>query len=135
MIKMIDWEKKKEAKIIKLPGVKLIAAPGTFMIKTTLTEEETNSCRHHVEEDVDKYTIKIEIPGTRKEDVKLYMNENTIILKATPTIKMPWTPETYRVKIKLENTVNPEEAKAKYEYGILTITIPKRKITKEISIE
>ena len=124
-------------KVYKLPGVSIITSPGTLIIKAGRTTEEeiTGRCKHHITETEEKYIIQAEIPGTKKEDIKIYTNSNIISIKAKPYIKLPWTPEEYRAKIKLENQTEPEKAKAKYEDGILTIEIPKKNEVKELPIE
>ncbi|MCS7364759.1 MAG: Hsp20/alpha crystallin family protein [archaeon GB-1867-035] len=125
--------------IIELPGAKIVAGPGIFIVKKFKTVKEIGEvdrcCRHHIEEDIEKYTVKIEMPGVKKDDIKLYVSESAISLNAKPSIKMPWTPETYKVKIKLANSIDSERVKAKYESGILIVELPKKKVPREVEIE
>lgn len=127
-------------RIIELPGVKIIAGPGTFIVKKLKTikkieEMNRHCCRYHVEEDLEKYIVKIEMPGVKKEDIKLYVSENAISLNAKVSIKLPWFPEKYKVKINLENSIESERVKAKYESGILIVELPKKKVPREVEIE
>lgn len=130
---------RKSSRIIKLPGVKIVSGPGMFIIKTLKTlgdvEEISHCCKHHIEEDVVKYTVKIELPGVKREDIKLYVSENAISLNAKPSIKMPWTPETYRFKVNLANSIDNENVKAKYQNGILIVELPKKRVPKKVKVE
>lgn len=139
MVSPMRREIEEDHRVIELPGVKIVAGPRTFILKKFKTfkevEEIEKCCRYHIEEDIDKYIVKIEMPGVKKDDIKLYVSENALNLSAKPTIKMPWSPEVYKVHIKLANSVDTERVKAKYENGILIVELYKRKMPKEIKVE
>lgn len=126
-------------RVIEFPGVKIIAGPKMLVFKKLKTIKEIDEidrcCRYHIEEDVEKYTVKIEIPGVKKEDIKLYVSDNALSLNAKPTIKMPWTPEIYRVKISLANFIDSGKVKAKYENGILIVELFKKKMPRKVEVE
>ena len=90
--------------------------------------------------------VVIDIPGFKKENIKLTLSEDILSIKAHKEIdeKQPESlvlnqrPNVIDKKIRLpvEDTENEDKIEsAKYEDGILTITIPVTKKGKNISIE
>lgn len=79
--------------------------------------------------------VKVEIPGVSKEDLNLYIDENTIRLSGQTKREEELRDEDiYRSErfygkfsrtIPLPVEVKSEQAKAEYKDGILSITIPK----------
>ncbi|MGE5629868.1 MAG: Hsp20/alpha crystallin family protein [Caulobacteraceae bacterium] len=79
--------------------------------------------------------VKAEIPGTSKEDLNLYIDENSIRLSGQTKKENEFKDENaYRTEryygsfsrtIPLPVEVKSEEAKAEYKDGILSITVPK----------
>ncbi|MCX8169432.1 MAG: Hsp20/alpha crystallin family protein [Candidatus Methanomethylicia archaeon] len=91
--------------------------------------------RYHIKDEGDKYIVTVELPGVRKEDIKLYVSEKMVSVYAKTSIKLPHGKEEYRYKVKLEEIVEVENVKAKYFEGLLTIELPKKKIGREVKIE
>ena len=90
--------------------------------------------------------VVIDIPGFKKENIKLTLCEDILSIKAHKEIdeKQPESlvlnqrPKVIDKKIRLpvDDTENEDKIEsAKYEDGILTITIPVTKKGKNISIE
>jgi len=79
--------------------------------------------------------VKAEIPGVSKEDLNVYIDENSIRLSGQTKKEEELKDENiYRMErhygsfsrtIPLPVEVKSEQAKAEYKDGILTITIPK----------
>lgn len=79
--------------------------------------------------------VKAEIPGVSKEDLNLYIDENTIRLSGQTKKENEFKDENaYRTEryygsfsrsIPLPVEVKSDQAKAEYKDGILSITIPK----------
>jgi len=79
--------------------------------------------------------VKAEIPGVSKEDLNLYIDEKSIRLtgqtKRENELKDEYAYRTERYygtfsrTIPMPVEVKPDEAKAEYKYGILSITVPK----------
>lgn len=85
-----------------------------------------------VYQDDENYNIQVKLPGVEKEDIDFQMSENWFCLKA------PKEDESYSGCWIIGHDVKPEEAKAKFENGLLSITVPMEKIASEgmkISIE
>lgn len=79
--------------------------------------------------------VKAEIPGVSKEDLNLYIDENSIRLSGQSRRENEFKDENvYRTEryygsfsrvIPLPVEVKSEQAKAEYKDGILSITVPK----------
>jgi HSP20 family protein len=84
----------------------------------------------------DELIIKIDLPGVKKEDIKLNLNSDFVEIKCEKTDEVKDEEEGdyylseryyrgfYR-RITLPKSIVPEEAKAKYRNGVLEITAPK----------
>ncbi|WP_010477166.1 Hsp20/alpha crystallin family protein [Thermococcus zilligii] len=88
----------------------------------------------------DKFVITVELPGVRKEDIKLRVTEDTVYIEAQMkrekeleregAIRIERYYSGYRRVIRLPEEVIPEKAKARYNNGVLEIEVPKKKPTK-----
>ena len=98
----------------------------------------------HLEED--KLTLLVDIPGFKKDDIKLSLNGNILSIQACKevpdekdqTMICNQRPNMIDKKIRLPIDVKEGEesvSSAKYEEGVLKIVIPVKKHGKDISIE
>ena len=88
----------------------------------------------------DRFVITAELPGVRKEDIKLRVTEDTVYIEAQikrekeleeeGAIRIERYYSGYRRVIRLPEEVIPEKAKARYNNGVLEIEIPKKKPTR-----
>jgi HSP20 family protein len=88
-----------------------------------------------ISEDANSVTISMEVPGVRSEDVRLSLENNILTIRGEK--KQETTDEGGKVHrfersygmfertFSLPSTVDPEKIEARYEDGILNITIPK----------
>ena len=86
-------------------------------------------------EDKDAVKLLAELPGVRPEDVKLSLENNLLTIRGEKRQHAEEQAErihryersygTFERTFALPNTVDPEKISAKYEHGILTVTIPK----------
>ena len=86
-------------------------------------------------EDKDAVKIVAEVPGVRPEDVKLSLENNLLTVRGEKKQQAEETTERvhryersyglFERTFSLPTTVDPDKIAAKYEQGILTITIPK----------
>ena len=98
-----------------------------------------------VSEDENTITIKAEIPGMEPKDVDISMENNTLIIKGEKKFEEEEKKENYhRIErsygafyraLPLHAKVKEEEIEAKYDKGILSITLPKAEPTKAKKIE
>ncbi len=97
-----------------------------------------------VYETEDKYVVVMEIPGVPKDKIELNVTNNTVEVKGKVK-EISIKEGRFIVKerdytafsriIHLPERVNPKEAKAKYEDGLLVIELPKAEVPKKVSIE
>lgn len=99
-----------------------------------MAEEEKNLITPAVcvYRDAKNYSIQVELPGVEKKDIDFEMSENWFCLKA------PRKDESFTGCWVLAHDIIPEEAKAKFENGVLSISVPLEEMPSEgmkISIE
>jgi HSP20 family molecular chaperone IbpA len=93
--------------------------------------------------DNEKLTLLIDLPGFLKKDIKLSLDGNVLSIQACKEITNEKNhniicnqrPNIIDKKIRLPIDLGDEVSSAKYEDGVLTITIPVKKHGKDISIE
>ena len=103
-----------------------------------------NTCRTDIRDAGDKYIMESELPGFEKEDIKLDINGDYLVISAEKKAEKEDTGENGRY-IRRERTVgsfkrsfgiadvNAEEITAEYKNGILIIGLPKKKPQEPLS--
>jgi len=96
-------------------------------------------------EDNDKITVKAEVPGMKKEDLDVSIHGNTLILSGErKSEEEQENRERYRAErffgrfqrsVTLPQTVDSNRIEARYNDGVLTITLPKAEEKKPKQIE
>ena len=99
----------------------------------------------NVYEDKDQVAIEAQLPGIDLNDIELSVKEQTLELRGERKSETDKAEDGYHIRearygsfarsFLLPPTVNPDEAKAKYEKGVLTITIPKQEKAKPRTIQ
>ncbi|KUK16634.1 MAG: Small heat shock protein [Thermococcus sibiricus] len=89
----------------------------------------------------EEFVITAELPGVKKEDIKVRVLEDTVYIEAQVKREQELEKEGavrieryysgYRRTIRLPEEVIPEKAKAKYNNGVLEIRVPKKHPTKK----
>lgn len=85
-------------------------------------------------EDDEKYTVIIDLPGCKKEDIEIAGDENTLKIRAYKSINLPgryilmerFTGIVKR-SIRFPEYIDISKGRAVYENGCLVISIPKVK--------
>lgn len=94
--------------------------------------------------DNERLTLLIDLPGFIKKDIKLSLDGNILSIQAHKEISdeknqniiCNQRPNIIDKKIRLPIDLREEQvSSAKYEHGVLTVTIPVKKHGKDISIE
>ena len=85
----------------------------------------------------DHFLLVVELPGVRKEDVELYVNRDSVTIKAERRGGEEKRGKSYYVRervysafyrtITLPEPVIPEETKATFRNGVLEVTLKKEK--------
>ena len=98
-------------------------------------------------EDPTGYSLKFDVPGVKKEDVKIELTQNVLTVsaerkqeKATDTKKQHYSEisyGSYRRSFSLPSEVDEKKVDAKFENGVLTVKLPKSETSKakQISIQ
>ena len=90
--------------------------------------------RFHVEEEVDKYIVYFEMPGARRESIRVYTDGYIIVVNAEAHEALPGNRE-YRFRVKLEEEIDPEKTRARYREGVLVVEAPKKAGYREVKVE
>jgi len=103
------------------------------------------SPRADVSESSDAYTIKAELPGVNKNDVKITLHENVLTIKGEKKQeKEEKDKNLHRIErsygsfersFSLPSGLKSEKIDAAYKDGVLTITLPKAESAKPKEIE
>lgn len=99
----------------------------------------------NVYEDKDHLAIEAQLPGVDLKDVALSVKEHTLQIRGVRKGQHEDQIDGYHIReaqygtfarsFSLPTDVNPEEAKAAYEKGVLTIRIPKQEKAKARTIQ
>ncbi len=87
----------------------------------------TNSLAADLHEDGDHYYARFEVPGVKKEDVKIELSNNLLTVSAEKKEKHgdEESSSSLTRSISVPETVKADAIGAKLEDGILTVTLPK----------
>jgi HSP20 family protein len=90
-----------------------------------------------VHEDKDNYYASFEVPGVKKEDVKVELNDRLLSVTVTKKDKSGEQESSFTStrSISVPESVKADTISAKIEDGILTVTLPKGEDRKGRSIE
>lgn len=85
-----------------------------------------------VSEDKENAYVRAELPGVAKEDITIEVSEGSLTLAAVRKQKTGETEQTFASNraIGLPENVDAEKVTAKYENGVLTVTLPKAEAAK-----
>ena len=104
----------------------LFCNPMNSILTNRLFDSFFNSAHEtYHDDDSDELNYKLNLAGTKKDDIKLSSMQDHLVLE---------TPKN-KYKLSIPQTYDPKSIKAKYEDGLLTLTIKKRKEHKAHQIE
>jgi HSP20 family protein len=119
---------------LQIPSIKIVCGPMGVIIKKSKGEQIKEE-NYYIQEYPDRIEVFIEMPGAKKDTIEVYSTENIFYVKAKLEKKLPYRSEDYEFKIKLPYEVIPEESKAKYENGILNVTLKRKAPPTKIKVE
>ncbi|MDK9698822.1 MAG: Hsp20/alpha crystallin family protein [bacterium] len=105
------------------------------------------SPRIDVVEDKENYRVRLDLPGIRKEEIKITLRENVLTVSGERTEEAKQDGDTYHVlerrfgkfsrSLTLPSNVDASKIAAKMTDGVLTVTLPKAEEAKprEITIQ
>jgi HSP20 family protein len=117
-----------------------------FMRRPFALDSATPEMRVDVHEDDDSYSIHAEIPGAKKDDVKIELDGNYVSISAQRKSQVDrqnggrWicSERNFGVvsrSMSLAHDIEPKKARAAYENGVLALTLPKKSRSELHSIE
>lgn len=97
----------------------------------------------------DNYELEFNVPGRKKEDFKITVDKNILSVSFERNqenkeenkqfIKREFTTQSFKRSFTLDEKINVEDINAKYENGILYLTLPKKEevkvLPKEIAVK
>jgi len=100
-------------------------------------ESGKGSLATDIHEDKDNYLARFEMPGVKKEDVKIELNDRLLSVSAEKKEKNGDEESSYSYSrsISVPDSVKADSISAKLEDGILTVTLPKSEERKPRNIE
>jgi len=111
------------------------------------TDDASMSTKVDIYETENSYVLNAELPGLKKEDIKIDLNDNTLTLKGEKKFEEKVEKENY-VRVErsygnftrsfvLSDNVNADNITASYKDGVLEVTLPKKEEAKpkEIKVE
>lgn len=106
------------------------------------TSDSVTLPRVNIVETGTDYKVEMAVPGMKKDDFKVQLDNNTLIIQAEKTedpeseingnyTRKEFSYSAFRRSFYLPNTVEGDKIEAKYVDGILTLLIPKREEAKQ----
>jgi len=87
-------------------------------------------------EDADAYHVRFELPGYRKEDIKVELENAVLSVSGERPARGEERPATtFTRSLSVPDGINPDRIKAKLEDGLLTVTLPKAEHRKPKQID
>lgn len=107
--------------------------------------EKTFSPACDVTEDNEHYLMTIDLPGFKKEDIKIEMNDNVLTISGErrrevkqdegKAHRFERSYGTFKRSFSLPTTVSGDKIEANYEDGVLSLYLPKTPVAKARTIE
>ena len=112
---------------------------------STTTQQETPGVkpRYNVDGDANAWSIRVELPGVKKENVTIGLDGEVLTIQAKRTSSVPseWralhrelSEEDFLLRLKLNAPVDENKLSAKLEHGVLTVALPAKEAAKPRTI-
>ncbi len=113
------------------------AFPRLFDWESTLGGQNLGRLATDIHEDKDNYYATFEVPGVKKEGVKIELNDSLLTVSVSRKEKSGDSESSYSSArtISVPEGVRADAIAAKLEDGILTVTLPKSEERKPRNIE
>lgn len=120
----------------------------SFLNEQPSTPNSLNFPAVNISENKDAYELEFNVPGRKKEDFKITVDKDILSVsfekKEEPKeegkkfIKREFVTQSFKRSFTMDDKINAEDINAKYEDGLLLLTLPKKEevkiLPKEISI-
>ena len=111
-----------------------------FMNETQSQNSGFNFPPVNIAETKDHFEVELNVPGRNKEDFKITVDKNILTVSfekkeeqkddSKKQLKKEFSLQPFKRSFTLDEKVIGEEIAAKYENGLLTLTIPKKEVVK-----
>ncbi|RIL06311.1 MAG: heat-shock protein Hsp20 [Proteobacteria bacterium] len=126
-----------------LPGVRLGQMLDDLFGSSALGSTRGGWPAVDIDESEDAYCVCMEIPGVRREDLEVDMEGGMVTVRgekrrSEETGRARWSERSYGAFVRsfsLPSEVDPEQASATFEDGVLTLKFPKRESARPRRIE
>jgi HSP20 family protein len=129
---IVRWDPFRELESLRREMERLF---DTFLSERRFEREFTWAPAVEVKELPDKFVLRVDLPGIRKEDIKLEVSDNILTIsgerkeekeeKEAQYYRREIVYGSFHRSIQLPPSVDPEKITAKLENGVLTVEIPK----------
>jgi HSP20 family protein len=109
--------------------MKHLIARDLFNFKPTLFPFDVDLSLDYWEKTENGYSLSLDIPGVKKEDIKLSVNNG--ILTVSGERKNKHSSYTYKSSYSVPKNINVDSLKAEYEDGVLTLSATQSESSKE----
>ena len=103
----------------------------------------------NIVESNDDYQLEFNVPGRKKDDFKITVDKNILTVsfekkeeskdENKKTIKREFSTQSFKRSFTLDEKINADDIDAKYEDGLLLLTLPKKEevkaLPKEIAVK
>lgn len=95
--------------------------------------------RYAVDGEQSGYAIRVELPGVKKDDVSVHLENNLLTIHARRSSAAPadWKPlhrelleDDFHLRLKLNAPVDEGQLTARLEHGVLTVSLPLKETAK-----
>lgn len=115
---------------------------------TVQKRQESNFPAVNISENEDAYELEFNAPGIKKDDFKITFDQSILTVsyekeevkkeETKKFLKREFSAKSFKRSFTLDEKINADAIEAKYENGLLTLTLPKveevKVLPKEISI-
>jgi HSP20 family protein len=112
-------------------------------------EYRMNTPEVNIVETNDDYQLELNVPGRKKDDFKITVDKNILTVsfekkeeqkdESKKIIKREFVTKSFKRSFSLDEKINADEINAKYEDGLLLLTLPKKEevkvLPKEIAVK
>lgn len=87
-------------------------------------------------EDENEVRMRFDMPGLSKEDVKVSVEDEVLVIKGERKVDGEWSSgssySSYSTRLRLPENCDKEKVKAEMKNGVLCISVPKTKVERKI---
>jgi HSP20 family molecular chaperone IbpA len=123
-------------------GPNAATSPKAPAAKPAAPAETTILPRVDIVEAPESWTLAFDLPGARREDIALNIEDDTLTIEAPVALKQPgdallreFEVTRYRREFRLGEAIDTDNARAELRHGVLVLTLPRRRQRVEIPVK